>query len=226
MPRAGVYSPSAMDEILQVYDQRAFDTRIRPAWIAYYRLHDAAPLLALLEETVAQLEASPVEARYDFLPEKPREELARLLATLETAPQLDALPPRLKGLAIRPVHDSDTTRAFSQLIDVLCIARIAGKPAELDLRESPLRKHLYDRSDWIRAEFDGTSPSTEFSFEPSHCSASGPLAPHWVARFEAEVKRAGPPPAGSDAAPYHALLLAMLELVRSNPVYRLVLELC
>ncbi len=71
----------------------------------------------------------------------------------------------------------------------------------------------------------GRPPRVERSLELSTCEATGVLAPWWVARFEAELAKV-PPPRSEGAAADLRLLRRMVELVRKNPAFRLVMEIC
>jgi len=237
MTMGPVLAEASTNELLQVFDQELYDTKIQPAFDAFARGRDDAPLRALLRETLERLRSKPLPPRYASEKETPREALARMLAMLKGDTSFDSeylvltkdrgVVPLMNG---RPVPRAEAiqqmvnTEAFPLLIDVLCVQRIAGAPAELVLWDSPLSGYLYARSPWIKRAFDGFSPPTYASFELSMGEATGVIAPWWVSRFEVELRRVPRPSTGAEAIRDYDLLLKMVEMVRLRPSLRLVSE--
>lgn len=215
---------------LQGFDQQAYDTRVLPAFGAFVRMHDAKPLEALLRDTIRRLRSNP------FPPDPGREpptanELAIALEIMQgsTAHDRTHLNLVVRG---QPVTRADairqfvTTTVFRRLLDAICPLRVDGVVQTLNLWESRLGPYLYERSRWIEDEFHGMQPPRDFMFEFGICQGTGAIPPWFVDRFLTELRRVPRPPPDRELQREYDVLLQMLERVRADPAYRLVVTDC
>ncbi len=213
----------------QAFDQQAYDTRLLPAFGSFVRMRDAAPLEALLRDTIRQLRENPLPAQPDSQPPTAREfEIA--LEILEGSTAHDAHLPLVVGG--KPVARADAIREFvkrkvvPRLIDAVCLFRVEGVVQELDIWESRLGPYLYRRSRWIEDAVDGMQPPQDLQFQFAICEGTGAVPPWFVDRFLSELRRVPRPSSDRELQREYDVLLRILERVRADPAYRLVVNAC
>lgn len=177
---------ASADVVVHLFNVKTFQNRVLPAYQSYQQRNDVKPLIALLKECLAMIEANPKLANQaDFTVAIIREDIGILQGTEYYSPDAGKTSNQGNSRTARRVR-----REFAQgqvagmLLKLLCVPYDQGVNPEQDMSNSRLVNYLYDRSEWIKDVFTFSGSVTGRPYEYSMGESTEPFTEKGIEEFD------------------------------------------